>query len=128
MRRIVANRIRTPDGTVLQSFHVHDYKSYTDKNGLEYMVDDGLEYLRRNVNPGAEAEELSVYEDDPFALIRRTFHWGTRGKNGNQPLRWVPLIELETNHIQTILELVPLRDHIKDLFERELEVREEDEV
>lgn len=128
MRRIVANRIMTPDGTVLQSFHVHDYKTHLDKNGEEYMVDGGLDYLRRNV-PKNRASELSVYEDDPFPLIRRTFHWGTRGKDGKQPLKWVPLIDLDTDHIKAILETqkqVP--EHLLNIFKQELEVREEDEV
>jgi hypothetical protein len=40
--RIVANRIRTPDGTILESKHRHDYVTYTDANGKQYMVDGGL--------------------------------------------------------------------------------------
>ena len=48
--RLILNRIKTPDGTILTSYNRHDYVSYEDANGLEYMVDGGLEYLRRNVN------------------------------------------------------------------------------
>ena len=58
--QIVCNRIITPDGTVLQSHHRHDYVSYIDKNGLEYMVDGGHDYLRRIVQDEAPATEFSL--------------------------------------------------------------------
>ena len=65
--RIVCNRIQTPDGTILISQHRHDYQIYTDKNGLEYMVDGGCDYLRRNVHYEAPHTELSVYDTAPFS-------------------------------------------------------------
>ena len=61
MSTLVYNAIRTPDGTVLESRHRHDHVEYIDKNGKEYMVDGGLEYIRRNVHEDAPYEELSVY-------------------------------------------------------------------
>jgi hypothetical protein len=108
--RIVSNRIRTPDGTILESMHRHDYRTYVDANGLEYMVDGGLDYLRRNVHENAPAEELSVYADAPHVEIREVFKWGTRGKDGRQPLTYVPLKDLTTDHIQAILKT---QDHIQ---------------
>jgi hypothetical protein len=90
--------------------HRHDYRTYVDANGLEYMVDGGLDYLRRNVHENAPAEELSVYSDDSHELIREAFKWGTRGKDGRQPLKYVPLKDLTTDHIQAILKT---QDHIQ---------------
>lgn len=124
LSKIVANRIKTPDGTILQSFYTHDYKTHLDKNGFEYMVDGGLEYTRRTVNPKDPHEELSVYDVDPFEDIRKAFHWGTRGKNGDQPLTWKPLCELETNHIELIMQTqkqVPT--HLLNIFKQELNWR-----
>lgn len=124
MSVLVANRIRTPDGTIVQSFHRHDYKIHKDKNGFEYMVDGGLDYLRRAVNPDAPHEEISVWTDDPFEDIREAFHWGTRGKDGKQPLAWKPLKDLDTSHIEAILETqqqVP--DHMVEIFKEELNWR-----
>jgi hypothetical protein len=122
-RNIVANRIRTPDGTVLHSRHHHDYVTYTDNNGLEYMVDGGLEYLRRTIHEDDPYTEISVFEDDPFDLIRRAFAWGTRGKDGKQPLRWKLLADLDDDHIEAILETQSLRPMMLKLFKLEQQWR-----
>ena len=122
--RIISNRIRTPDGTILESRHRHDYVTYVDKNGKEYMVDGGLEYLRRNVHDDAPYEELSVYDDAPYALIREVFKWGTRGKGGRQPLTFVPLKDLTNDHIEAILETqIHISERIRKLFISELTFR-----
>ena len=122
-RNIVANRIRTPDGTVLHSRHHHDYVTYTDNNGLEYMVDGGLEYLRRTIHEDHPYTEISVFEDDPFDLIRRAFAWGTRGKDGKQPLQWKLLADLDDDHIEAILETQDLRPMMLKLFKLEQQWR-----
>ena len=122
--RIVANRIRTPDGTILESRHRHDYVTYVDKNGKEYMVDGGLEYLRRFVHDDAPYEELSVYDDAPHVEIREAFKWGTRGKDGRQPLKFVPLKDLTTEHIDAILDTqIHISERIRKLFIDELNFR-----
>ena len=122
--RLVANRIMTPDGTILQSFHRHDYKVYTDVNGLEYMVDGGLDYARRTIHKDHPYVELSVYDTDPHKAIREAFHWGTRGPSGNDELKWIPISAMTDNHIISILET---QNHIKPwvrhIFTTELEYR-----
>jgi len=123
--QIVANRIKTPDGTILQSYHRHDYKTYTDKNGKEYMVDGGLDYLRRNVHDDAPYIELSLMMDNPFVEIREAFHWGTYGKDGKQPLTRVPLADMTTEHIFAIQDNCKLEPWVKELFDKELEYRDE---
>ena len=124
MTQIVANRIRTPDGTILQSYHVHDYKTYLDKNGYTYMVDGGNEYLRRTIVDEAPYEELSVFLSDPIEEIRAAFHWGTRGKDGKQPLSWVALKDLDTDHIQAILDTqTHISDWVKNIMSVELNYR-----
>ena len=122
--RIVSNRIRTPDGTILESRHRHDYVTYVDKNGKEYMVDGGLDYLRRNLHDDAPYEELSVYDDAPYALVREVFKWGTRGKDGKQPLKFVPLKDLTTEHIEAILDTQShIADYVRKIFISELTFR-----
>ena len=43
-KKLILSRIRTPDGTILTSYHQHDYVTHTDKNGETYMLDGGSEY------------------------------------------------------------------------------------
>jgi hypothetical protein len=52
--------------------HRHDYVTYTDANGLDYMVDGGNDYLRRNVHTEAPYEELTIYEDETTLTQIRT--------------------------------------------------------
>ncbi|MGF1731224.1 DUF7695 domain-containing protein [Photobacterium kasasachensis] len=103
MKHIVLNRIKTPDGTILTSRHRHDYVTHIDANGETYMVDGGTDYLRRNVNTDP-FEERSIYTDAPHNEIRQGFFWGTRGKDGNQPVEFKPLKELDTAHIEAIIQ------------------------
>ena len=119
--RIIYNAIRTPDGTVLESLHRHDYREYIDANGLEYMVDGGREYLRRTIQDTAPYEELSVYDNEPIEKIREVFYWGTYGKKGDEPKKMKGLAEMSDDHIKAII-----RDGIygwNDLMERELQYR-----
>ena len=50
MRKLIKNSIRTPDGTVLTSRNIHDYRYHKDKNQELYFTDGGLSYIRRSVN------------------------------------------------------------------------------
>jgi hypothetical protein len=45
--------------------------------------------------------------------IREWMHWGTYGKNGDQPLKYVLLKDMSDEHIQAILET---QVHIKGSF------------
>jgi len=124
MSTLVFNAIRTPDGTVLESRHRHDYVTYQDKNGKEYMVDGGLEYTRRNVHADAPYEELSVYTTDGHDRVREAVKWGTYGINGDQPLTHILLKDMNTEHIEACLENVPsMHPAYKESFKEELKLR-----
>ena len=124
MSTLVYNAIRTPDGTVLESRHRHDYVTYQDKNGKEYMVDGGLEYTRRNVHADAPYEELSVYTTDGHDSVREVVKWGTYGINGDQPLTHILLKDMKTEHIEACLENVPsMHPAYKESFKEELKLR-----
>jgi len=101
------NAIQTPDGTVLESRHLHDYKEYVDDNGKTYMVDGGLSYSRRSCH--GDEINLALYDDDKNTIeeIREVMTWGTRGINGDQPLTYVKLKDMSTTHIARTLSNVP---------------------
>jgi hypothetical protein len=126
-RQLVVNMIQTPDGTMLQSHHRHDFKTYIDQNGSEYMVDGGLEYLRRNDIPEAPYIERSLYSDDSYELIRKYHSRGGRGKDGKQPLTWVPLCEMSDDWLKNCIEY-NLERNLEDaistiLYQKELDYR-----
>lgn len=102
-RYILVNQIRTPDGTIIKSRHQHDYVTHIDKNGLEYMVDGGSTYLRRNYHPGFPFEELTVYVDSPFEEIRKSLERGGRGKYGKEPLKYVALKDINDKWLRNII-------------------------
>jgi hypothetical protein len=129
MSEILVNMIRTPDGTLLQSKHRHDYVTYMDKNGLEYMVDGGHAYLRRIVHDEYPYEEMSLYAGDSIETLREYFTWGTRGMRGNQSLTWLKLKDMSSDHIEAILVTQShISDAVRELFQQELNYRLEHEI
>lgn len=130
--QIVVNAIRTPDGTILRSRSVHDYKEYKDTTSREtYMVDGGTYYLRRNVCD-TPYEELTCYEDDPIEKIREVFDWGHRSADGK--LNFTLLKDLTVDHIHDIVAHIDIMkgtefkfpDYIAGIFDRELKYRNDD--
>ena len=125
MRKLIKNSIRTPDGTVLTSRHIHDYQSHKDTKSNEiYICDGGTSYIRRSIN-GIPYEDLSLYSDDSFEKLREGFEWGSRGKNGNEELHYKPISKMGSNHIKSILSQYKLAEYMKEVFEKEISHRNE---
>lgn len=120
--KILLNRIKTPDGTILTSYNRHNYVEYKDTITKEVlMVDGGTDYLRRNMGT---YEELSVYDDGTHLTRRSAVHWGTRGKDGRQPLVYKPIKDLDSDHIEAILKTQhQISDFYKEIFKDELKYR-----
>lgn len=128
-RQLLVNKIKTPDGTILESRHRHDYQQHIDKvSGETYIVDGGYDYLRRSVNT-VPYEEMSLYDDDDFEKIREHFTWGTYGESGKEKLQYVALKNLDTQHIHNIIWHIEMRgfsSHVLLLMIKELEYRGEE--
>lgn len=119
---LIRNAIQTPDGTVLVSRSRHDYQKHTDDNGKSYVVDGGLDYVRASVHD--DQISLAVYDTDQFNVIRESLEWGTYGINGDQPLSWIKMCDMDTAHIEAVLETQKsMRPVIRKQMELELEHR-----
>jgi hypothetical protein len=129
--KILANSIKTPDGTILFSRHRHDFVMHQDSvTGEEYGIDGGGEYLRR-IGDVSKCEDLSITDKTPFEEVRKRFHWGSYGKNGDEPLQRRRLLELSDTHIQAIIENVFKNNNAsisKTWLEQELSYRKEKNI
>ena len=127
---ILFNAIKTPDGTILSSKHRHDYVAYEDtKTGKVYAVDGGADYFRC-IGDMSDCEDLSITSLTPFSDIRERFHWGSRGVNGDEPIKMLRLSNLTNNHIEAILKNVfqNREGTFKKWFTEELEFRKENDI
>lgn len=122
---ILNSRMRTPDGTILQSHYRHDYVTHTDANGKEYMLDGGCDYVRRSVN--GDEKLLTLWSDDDHEMIRVAVKWGTYGKQSDQPLEYVAIADMDTGHLQACLDTQKstMRPAIYKVMQEELEYRDE---
>lgn len=122
---ILRNSLTTPDGTEIRSMHRNDFQTHTDANGKVYMVDGGLDYFKRSVHK--DQVDTSVTIDDPTdPEVRNHMVWGTRGKDGDQPLTYVLLRDMETSHIEAILhQYNNLNMFYRQAFQHELSQRED---
>ena len=59
-RILIANRIQTPDGTILWSRFTHDCVFYEDANGERYMLDGGNDLYRRVSDNVEKAKDVSI--------------------------------------------------------------------
>lgn len=120
---MIASKIVTPDGTILQSFYRHDFKSHKDLNGKEYCIDGGLDY-QRIIGDISDLEIIQITDEDNFEVIRQEMYWGTYGKDGTEKFKYIYLNEMEKLHIIAVLETqqqLPKWKH--DLLRKELDYR-----
>jgi len=117
MTKLLVNKWKCKDGTILQSKHRHDYVSHTDANGEFYFVDGGISYIRHSGN----MEPLLVYTTSPHEEIRDNFTWTSYGINGDKEPKINLLKDLSKDHIRAIISTqkqVP--PHIREVFLNEI--------
>ena len=119
--KLIRNAIQTPDGTILESTHRHDYVTHTDENGKRYMVDGGNDYSRRSAH--GDERDLCLYDDEPHEVQSEILDWGSYGKNGDEPLHRIQIKDMETEHIEAVLRECGPSKVRANCMKRELELR-----
>ena len=119
--RLIRNSFSTPDGTVLISRSRHDYQTHTDANGKWYMIDGGLDYLKRTGED--DQVDLTMWDIEPHSVQREVLQWGTFGINGDQPLMYINIADMSSDHIGAVLDTCRPDYVIKKCMEVELFIR-----
>lgn len=104
MSKILVNALMCPDGTIIESRHRHDFKSHVNINedgseGERSFVDGGTDYTRYS-----NGTLITITDDMPFEVVRMFLSRGGRGKDGRQPLRYVPLFAMSNSWLENLVE------------------------
>lgn len=128
MRRLLANRWKTPDGVILHSKFTHDCQTHIDRYGNYFMVDGGNDYIR--TSNSNLMKNLCVYDDGTFETQRKWVLWRNNYNRNNKldNTNWIPVKDLKTEHIYKILELNYLSSFVRRLLEDEIVYRCGDKV
>lgn len=105
---ILRNAIITPDGTELVSRSVHDFQRHIDGiTRKTYIVDGGCEYIKRGgdyfKDEESWPENYCVESTDSHEIKRERLDWGSRGKSGTDPLKYIKIEDLEDDHLMAIV-------------------------
>lgn len=121
-KKIVLNRAKCLDcNDIITSYHVHDYVTCSCK---KLSVDGGTEYISRSYVDKTKYINMNVYADEPFDIIRKSLHWGTRGKSGKDKLKFISISEMDDDHLEKILRNEKVgANWIRDFFIKEMQYR-----
>ena len=110
-----------------------DKQRPTDKKKYEDNYDaifgkkktGGCDYVRCSAN--GDEEMLTIYTDYPHEVIRLHAKWGTYGKEGDEPLRYVTIAGLNPYHLRAILDTQQktMRPAMYKVMQDEVEYRNE---
>jgi hypothetical protein len=89
-------------GDIVNSSSVHDY---VECSCGKTSVDGGAEYFHGTV--GEDTENLWITTTTPLKEAMQNVIWGTYGKTGSEPFKWVFLNDCTSNHLESILKNVP---------------------
>lgn len=135
-KKLVANRIQTPDGTILWSRFCHDFVSYKDANGVEYVLDGGNDYQRcyceQDWPEELKSKNISVYNDAPWEIQRDVILRGTFDRTDGHRI-WVPLSKLSDGHLKSIINDLKKDDlfggyNKNNRYEKEIKYRKQNNI
>ena len=112
-------------GEVLVSENRHDYKTCSCPN--ETMIDGGNAYVRYGGKDLSKVETFTVFDTDDFKFVRRYAARGGRGVNGDEPLTWTKLCNMNDDWLEAVLDYYPEgtnNPHLR-LIRKEIKYRKE---
>lgn len=96
MKILIRNRAQCLDcNAILESRFTHDFVSCNCGN----FVDGGLSYQRS----GGNVKDMSVYSDCDFSIIRENLFRGSHGINGDKPLTYALLKDVDNDWLDSII-------------------------
>jgi len=109
---IIQNAVYIPsEDRFVVSTHQHDYQDFKLGKSEFGYIDGGTAYLRKGGTNNWKdfiIDYSLILERDSFVdVIVQKLLWGTRGKDGRQPLTYRRIYSLETSHLEAILANCP---------------------
>lgn len=130
LEQIILNRVQCKEcSEILTSYHRHDYVKCSCPN--ETMTDGGQDYQRYGGQDMSKIDRsLTVYQTDDHDVMRKAVYWGTYGKSGDEPRRWVHIADMSNDHLTNCIELFSGRiaPMIKKTMIDELEYRSKNNI
>lgn len=121
MRQLVYNAVRCLEcDELLVSYSRHDYKTCSCPNLA--MVDGGTAYGRYGAMDMNMIEKIDIYDDDDFEIVRKHAVRGSRGPNGDQPLSWIAICDMDDDYLQAVLDYGGPEWHL-NIIKKEIEYR-----
>jgi hypothetical protein len=68
------------------------------------FADGGLEYERCGGKDLSLVQSHCFYDNDDFETIRFYLERGSRGKEGNQPLKYIKLKDIDDEYLEALIE------------------------
>lgn len=96
------------------STHVHELVKYTDEEGKSFFVDGGNEYFRCGGDKSVEDKivRFGLTSSSRLKDIRDKLLWGSRGKDGKQPMEFRPIKSLTLSHLKNIKKNCPYASRV----------------
>lgn len=122
-RHLVYNAILCKNcNEILVSHHKRDYKQCGCEN--KTTIDGGLSYQKYSAVDIKKTGIITVYNDADFAVVRMFATRGGRGKDGTEPLTWIPLYKMTNAHLENVILYGGAAWHL-ELISKELQYRRE---
>jgi hypothetical protein len=94
------------------------------------MIDGGKEYVRFGGKDLSKIDVFTVFDTDDFKFVRRYASRGGRGVNGDEPLTWTKLCDMNDGWLEAVLRYYPEgtdNSHLR-LIRKEIEYRKQHRI